>query len=212
MPQTVTRAYGFKPLRYMNGAAWNGACNQYLVPSTDSANLFIGDAVTHGSTAGAAGVTVNGVDCEGMPVVVRAAAADTQLVGVVVGFLSPQATSPLYGAGSTNRIALVCDDPNVIYQIQEDAVGNSIQIAGVGANYDLVAGAGSTTTGVSGMMLDSSDTSGASTAQLRLLRLARSDMGSTPNTVATAATAGNYADWEVMINEHYLRTTSGIAI
>ena len=69
----------------------------------------------------------------------------------------------------------------------------------VGNNADVVVGSGSTTTGSSGMELDSSDVKTA-TAQLRILQLVQRE----DNAV------GDNANWEVMINEHRLTTTTGI--
>jgi hypothetical protein len=58
-----------------------------------------------------AGVVVNGQDVSGMPTVAVAAAGDT-LRGVVVGFLPKQSDlTVLHREASTNRIALVVDDP-----------------------------------------------------------------------------------------------------
>ena len=78
-------AFGFRPLRYRNGAPWNGAVKEYLIPSSDGTAVFVGDMVKLNGDSGAAGLIVNGRNCEGMPMVIRAAAADA-LLGAVVGF------------------------------------------------------------------------------------------------------------------------------
>ena len=135
-----------------------------------------------------------------MPTAIVANAGDTTLLGVVVGFL-PLVTdlTVLHRAASTNRIALVCISPDVIYQIQEDSVGNDVAAGQVGNNFDLAYTAGSTTTGRSALELDSSDAAGTATAQLRLLGLSKK-----PGNVI-----GTNAVWDVLINEHFFKSTTG---
>lgn len=204
MANGTNKPYGLKPLRYLNGSPWNGACNQYYV--ADGTDIFIGDAVVLGGTAAAAGITVNGIDCEGMPTVTPASAGGN-IVGVCVGVLPITSASTLHYA-SGGAIILVADDPNIVFRVQESSVTSSIQIAQIGNNFDLIATAGSTTTGLSAMVLNSEDASGTATAQLRLLRLARADR--TTNPISTTGAAGNYADFEVLINEHTYKSTTGV--
>lgn len=192
--------FGLRPVRYMDGSPYNGKVNYYLMPSGDGTATFVGDLVKLGGTAGAAGVVVSGVEVHGMPTIAQAAAGDTA-VGVVVGFLpDPTALGTRHRAASTNRIAMVVDSPNVIFEIQEDAGGATTALVDVGENADVVVGAGSATTGNSGMQLDSS-THVTTTAQLRILRFVpRGD-----NEPASAN-----AKLEVLINEHAFKTTSGV--
>lgn len=204
MANGTNKPYGLSPIRYLNGSPWNGAVTQYYV--TGGTDIFVGDLVTLGGTAGAAGVTVNGIDCEGMPTVI-ASSAGGNVVGVCVGILPTTGESTLHYA-SGDAIALVVDDPNVVFRIQESSVTTSLQIAQIGNNFDIIATAGSTTTGISKHVLNSEDTSGTGTAQLRVLRLARPDRGTNP--ISTAGAAGNYADFEVIINEHSFKSTTGV--
>jgi hypothetical protein len=123
----------------------------------------------------------------------------------VIGF----ATDPILGFNIDNpalnycpaltaMYALVVDDPNVIFEIQEDSAGGAIAVTAVGNNADVVATVGDTTTGLSKMSLDSSDVVTTS-QQLRILRLV-----DRPDNVL-----GLYAKWLVLINEHIYRTTVG---
>lgn len=196
---TVTR--GARPVRHANGSPYNGAANMYLLPSGDSTATFLGDFVKLGGTTGASGVVVNGIEVHGMPTIAQAAAGDTLLLGVVVGFL-PDVTNlnSRYRLASTNRIALVADAPDLVFEIQEDAGGATTALVDVGENADIVVGSGSTTTGLSGMELDSS-THTSATAQLRILRFVpRPDN----------EPASSKAKLEVMINEHAFKTTTGV--
>jgi len=195
---------GLVPIRYLNGSPWNGAVTTYY--ATGGTDIFVGDALALSGGAGAAGLVINGQDCEGMPAVTPVAAG-ANILGVCVGIVPSVATDALFYA-SGDRLVLVVDDPNVIFRIQEDAVANSVEAAAIGNNFDLVATAGSTTTGVSAMTLDSSDTSGTATAQLRVLRL--SDLGPGKNTIATTSAAGQYATFDVIINEHTFKSTTGV--
>jgi hypothetical protein len=190
---------GARPVRYLDGGPYDGKVNYYLMTGA-TGDTFVGDFVIAGGTAGAAGTVVNGVPCDGMQTVAPATAGATNIVGVVVGFLPDQTNlERKYRATSTNRIALVADHPDLIFEIQEDAVGAATALADVGENADIVVGSGSTTTGLSGMQLDSS-THTAATAQLRILRFVpRPD-----NEVASAN-----AKLEVVINEHAYKTTAG---
>lgn len=195
-------AFGLRPVRHLDGSPWNGKVTQYLVPAADGSAVYVGDLVKKEGTvgSGAAGLVVNGQDCEGMPTVIVAGATDTTLVGVVVGFLPLQTNlETLHRAASTNRIALVVDAPDVVFEIQEDSDGGALAATAVGNNFDTVYTAGSTTTGRSAVELDSSDTSGTSTAQLRLLGLSKKP----GNAIGTNAV------WDVVINEHFFKSTTG---
>jgi len=190
---------GLKPIRQLDGSPFNDQVRMYLVPSTDGTATFIGDAVKLAGSAGAAGTVVAGQDVEGLPTIAQCAAGNTP-VGVVVGFLpDPTNLTLLYRASSTNRIALVADGPDTIFEIQEDSVTSTLAATNVGENFDIVVGSGSTTTGVSAMELDS-NTGSTVTATLRVLRLVKR-----PDNAI-----GTNAKWEVMFNEHAYKGVVGV--
>jgi hypothetical protein len=136
---------------------------------------------------------------DGVPSVEQAAATNTNIAGAVVGFeVDPTNLGLLYRTASTLRYALVADDPFVLFEVQEDSDAAALTVDDVGENCDIIVGSGNTTSGISAMELDSS-THTASTAQIRVIRLVpRED-----NAV------GTNAKWEVLINEHCYKTTSG---
>ena len=152
-------SYGLRPVRYKSGAPYNGACNTYFVPSTDSTALFVGDPVLIAGSADANGVAT-----------VARAAAGARITGIVVGF-QPLTTAGVtelgYRAASTACYVLVADDPDLVFEAREDAVGGALAVADVGLNVDLVAAAGSTVTRKSGYLIDSS-TKATTAAQLRI--------------------------------------------
>jgi hypothetical protein len=158
-------------------------------------------------SSGTAGTIVNGRNVEGMATVTRAAASDA-LLGAVVGFVTSGSDTllPVYRAASTNRIALVVDDPDVVYLVQEDSAGNNIDADMVGLATDIVATTGSTTTGRSAEEIDSSDTATAA-GQVRILNLARvQDQTSTSG----ENQFGTNAKFEVIINEHQFRVATDV--
>jgi len=188
---------GFVPVRHLNGSAWNGLTKEFLIPSSDATAVFVGDLVKHAGGAGAAGTIVNGQDCEGMPTAALATAGTTgqDLLGAVVGFLpDPTALQTKHRAASTNRIALVCIDPTVVYEVQEDAVGSNLAAADIGLNIPYTTTAGSSTTGVSAMEIDSSAKATTSTLPVKILGLVKR-----PD-VAFGLASTDHAKFEVMLN------------
>lgn len=150
----VDRVNGFRPVGHTNGSNYNGQVNKYFIPSTDSTAVFMGDLV---KLAGSA-------DADGVATVAQAAAGDTP-VGVVMFFEpDPDNLSTNYRVASTNRYVYVADSPDLICEVQEDAVGGALAVTAVGLNASVIVGSGSTTTGQSGMELDSS--TAATTATL----------------------------------------------
>lgn len=170
---------------------------RYFVPASDATAIFVGDAVKSAGSADAS---------TGLPTVAQAAAGDT-IRGVVVGVdqvdgvaIASTVLSRVHRPASTAMYLIVCDDPNAIFEVQEDAVGGTIALVDAGENADIVVGSGNATTGLSGMQLDSS-THTTGSAQLRILGwVQRPD-----NEVAVAN-----AKLLVTINEHELKGTAGV--
>lgn len=188
----VTNGGGFKPVRHLNGMPWNGKARMYY--TSDANALFMGDAVTSTGTADATGKYAS---------VTQAAAGDA-IRGVVVGFSDQPYvsvdTSNLYRnykAATDDLYVLVVDDPDVIFEIEED--GGTLAITDVGLNSEVVVGSGDTANGKSAMMLDSTVTAAGATAQLRILGVSNKEDNA----------LGAYCKWDVLINEHELKSTTG---
>ena len=186
--------FGFKPIKHLNGCCWNGQVNVYYIPSTDNTAVFIGDAV---KSAGSA-------DATGKYPTVTQATAGAAVRGVVVGFgdnpfvmTHPDTPNRAYRPAATAMYAFVVDDPQVIFEVQEDSTGNTITADMVGLSTNFVVGSGSTSTGKSTMELDSSDTATDGAGNCRILRLANRDDND----------LGDYAKWEVLFGEHELGLT-----
>ena len=170
---SVSRINGFRPVKSITGAPYNGQANLYFVPSSDSTVIMVGDAVKLAGDARAA---------TGAPTVTRAGATDIA-VGIVVGIVFTgvgdvtnvppvnNLNTPVYRAASTDRYLLVCDDPNVVYETEYagTSVAAATITANVGLNGQFVTTAGNTTTGASGMQLDSSGLATTATLPLKIV-------------------------------------------
>ena len=203
----VDRPNGLRPVKHLSGAPWNGRTTPYLV--TDTAAMYTGDVVIHGGTAGAAGAYVYGQSVEGMPTCTRATQGDgTEIpAGVVVGFLPLQPLQDVNykAADGTDRIALVCDDPDVIFEAQEDAATDPLDAVDVGLNINFSVTAGSTITGQSGMELDSDTHSTTNTLPLRLIGLSKR----VDNAINTLGAADDEGKWLVTFNVHKAKAIAG---
>lgn len=166
----VSKVNGFRPVKHLNGSPYNGQTNIYFAAGT----MYVGDLVKLSGTADASGTAPS--------VVVSTAAGDTATgdasVGVVVGKVVTK-LDPVTGKMTNGSIALdtpqtiaandyvlVADSPDLIFEIQEDGVGGAMAITDVGNNVNFIDGGGSSTTGASGMQVDTSTK--ATTANLVL--------------------------------------------
>ncbi len=164
--------FGLRPVRYRDGSPYNGAVNPYYIASNYATALFVGDPVVkvaNGSNAAAVGDFPIGT----LPEINKATAGDgNAITGVIVGFAPlPTNLGLTYNTASTERVAYVCDDPNVMFEIQADG---AIAAAQVGLNANLIyTHSGSTITGRSGAELDTtSDVPDADASnQLTILRV-----------------------------------------
>lgn len=186
---------GFEPVEKFDGTPYNGKVHAYLLPASDATATFIGDLVK--ITGGAAVVTLTDSAFRGqaLPKVAQAAASATTAVGVVVGFeVNKDNLNNLYRAASTQRVVYVCDDPNMVLSAQEDGDTTPIAIANATKNIDIVVGSGDTTTGLSGMQLDSSTVATTDTLPVKLLRMIPVVNNDVSGGVA-------YTKWYCMLNQ-----------
>lgn len=194
--------FGLRPIRHRNGAPYNGAVRPYLLPATDANDMFAGDPVNLAGNSNSAPVSVPGAGDfppGTLPTIVRATAGSTNyLIGSIVEFAADADDLKLnYRKASTERVAWVADDPDLIFEIQEDG---ALAGSSVGQNVNLVAGAGSTVSGYSGWQIQSSSAGVGATIQLRLERLV--------NRVDNAL--GTNGKWLVAINLHSARRADGV--
>lgn len=155
-------AFGLKPVRMADNTPFTGGGDMFYVPSTDGTALYIGDAVKLAGSADGAGVAS----------VTRAAAGDT-ISGVVVGFADAASLVAGYRAASATSYVLCVHGQDILFEIQEDAVGGALAAADVGLNADIVVAAGSSYSKRSGTMLDTSTKAATVTLALRIAGLAQ---------------------------------------
>ncbi len=157
-----TDAFGLRPTRYKNGTPWNGAANPYYANATPAVAMFLGDPVVVVGDSNDSEVEAVGAGsfASGMlsEIEVATLADGNKVTGVVVAIYPVTNASLPYKLASTEAIIMVADDPNIIFQVRDN--GNTLLTNDtVGLNGILIATAGgSTSTGRSGMELDTSAT------------------------------------------------------
>lgn len=190
------RPMGLAPVKYLNGAPWNGRGTVYCIPETDDTNAYaIGDPL----------VLAGGADANGVATVTLATAGTgNQVLGPMVSGAGALSYGSSYGVPqdspivipatkSRNYYILVCDDPNVIFEIQEVTGGTPLAATEVGLNANLISG---TNNGyISGWEVNNSGETTTATLQLKLLGLAQKADNA----------FGEHAKWWVLINNHCYR-------
>jgi hypothetical protein len=189
----VDSPFGLRPVGYRSGAPYNGAARPYYVKGDYATALFIGDPVVKNGTSNTAAVEVPGGGTFGigtLPEVERTAVGDVdgntkRITGVIVGFSPlPSNLEAKHNPASTERVAYVADDPDLEFEIQADG---AIPAASIGLNAVLIAThSGSTTSGLSGMELDTTSDVPAADASNQLLILRAVNRADNDTTIAHA--------------------------
>lgn|SRR6185295_2816547 len=178
-------ANGLVPIGTIQGNPYNGAFHVYSVPASDGTLIGIGDLVKINGTGQTIGDAV-------YQDVIRAAQGDV-FCGVVTSVLPATRDSTIYREASTQRLVCVADDPDLLFEIQEVSGGTQIAVNDIGLNANILVANASTTTGLSGTMLDNA-TPPATTNTFDLKIFGFSNK---PNNAV-----GANAKWIVRINRH----------
>lgn len=189
---------GLEPVRMLDGSAWTGALNSYQIATTYATALYTGDPVTIGTSG-----------------FLEVGAAGSAIVGVFMGVKWTDSTgrvrfekfwpgNPGVLTGSTVE-ALVIDDPNVVFTIQETSgtgtAGTPLALADRGLNANFLYTAGTAATGLSRVSLNNASEADTSSLNLKILQL-----DPTPGNAV-----GAFANWLVVINNHlYKAGVTGI--
>lgn len=207
----VNKPMGLTPVSYLNGSDWDGRGNIYSILAADTNAFFVGDPVIPSSSGG---------DANGIPAVTIGTPGTGPWLGVILAIGTSPGTTVLRGGGpyidpnnlgnvnrssgakAVNFYALVSDDPDIIYEVQEDSVGGAIAVGSIHNNCNLIAGVPGTGVVVSGWMLDSSTAATTNTLDMRILRV----VPRVDNAV------GALAKWHVMFNTHFNRVGTPTAI
>jgi hypothetical protein len=184
----VNKARGLWPVTSPQGSV---QARLYEIAASYATNLFKGDPVVRAST--------------GYITVASAGAGAATVLGAILAVYDHTMKPIDYWVASTSTkgYALVADDPDQEFIIQEDSDGGALALADRGQNANLVAGTGDSTYGtfLSGWLIDSSTKNTTATLDLKLidkLNVQGNDFG-------------NYCDWVVKINAHQnASATAGI--
>jgi hypothetical protein len=202
----ISQPRGFLPVRYLNGAAWNGGTNLYHIPSTDTNQYNPGDAVKTAAT---------GADANGIPDVAKITNGTDTVRGVVVGCLTANPNTPsLVGTNldltvqnipatkTRDYYVLVVDDPQVVFQIQDDGITTAnLVAASVGLNASFTVTNPTSPQQNSATVLLSSSFATTQGLNCKILGLAQ-----LPNN-----SFGAKAQWLIKFNQHELMgNTAGI--
>lgn len=165
---------GFWPVRYLNGSCWNGAAQVYAV-ATDVGTINIGDFVSMDGGALSYGDS-------SYKTVVRAAATNTSVLGVLVGYevsapglsngRTPNLDNPITVA-ATGKVQLVrvVDDMSVLFEGQTSST-TTFAVTALGLNCGLTLGTADATNGISTMEIDSTTFATNTTLPIRLVDVA----------------------------------------
>lgn len=143
----TSKINGFKPVKHLNGSAYNGQANLYEVPSTEAVPVFIGDLVKLSDQAATSFYPA-------VEAVVGASAqiAAGPILGAVVGIVNVKTDptsgimstgsisldTPVYRPASTKQYVLVADSDDIIYEAEADA---SVAATSIGLNVGVGASA-----------------------------------------------------------------------
>ncbi len=198
MPNANT-PFGLSPVRHVSGAPYNGQCNLYCILAANTNGFAIGDPVISGGSANALG-TIPNIDIAGVTGAIRGVIvglSDTYPGNAKIG--NPNSIVRPAAAQSGDWYALVCDDPDVLYEIQEIGTGTPLTVAAIGLNANLESG---TNNGyVSGWMLGNDDEATTATLQVRIVSIVNR-----PDNAL-----GQYCKYLVKINVAELGTGTGAA-
>jgi len=143
----TSRVNGFKPVKHITGAPYNGQANIYEVPAGEAVPVFVGDFVKLSDSAATSYY----------PAVESVVGASAQIsagpiLGSVVGIInskfdpiagtmsggSVSLDTPVYRPASTKQFVLVADATDLIYESEADA---SVAVASIGLNVGVGAAA-----------------------------------------------------------------------
>jgi hypothetical protein len=187
----INGPFGLRPYSHRSGAPYNGAIRVYYVPASNATALYIGDPVVN---------VTNSSDGNGIQTVQIATAGDSnQILGSFQGITNnagqtvitlQQTQTPFLAAGQAAYV-MVCDDPDLLYAIQEDGAAGAAMVSGAsGRNANLLAGTGSAYSSNSGWTMQTSSLATTAAHQLRIIQLLQE-----PDNAV-----GQYARWLVKIN------------
>lgn len=194
---------GFRPVKHLNGAPYNGQVNRYMISASDSQATNVGDLVQLSDNDALTDAQGFGV----YPAVERIGSGTAvPIVGAIVGFEPDYSNlnAGNYRAASTRRVVLVADSPDLLFAAPQDGVGGVVAAASVGLNVSINLGTAATTAPwASGMSVDSSTVATTATIPLQI-------MGVTASPDSDVTSTSRPAEMLVRINTHAFKA-AGLA-
>ena len=211
----TNRVSGLTPVGYLGGADWSGKGGMYYIDSNDGNAYWPGDPVA----------LADGLDAESGLQTITLATAGSYMVGAIIAigasintttsarggpYIDPTNLTLLNAPATKlkNYFALVADDPNTIFQIQEGGTGTLLTKTATSRNANFAYAAPAAGVAVSGVFLDNGTAPangiGGAAYNLRIMGLAQIQDGGAYNTY------GLYAKWNVIINYHQYRTLGAL--
>jgi hypothetical protein len=186
---TVSAPYGLKPINLIGGQVFAGSTRLMEIASGYNTNIFYGDFVKRvigGTIQKDTGTTAN-TPC-GVFLGVSFTNASTGQVQQQQFYPASQAI-----ATGTKIFAVVCDDPDTLFQVAVCSAGTTmatVTLAAVGTNMSILATAGSTATGNSSYSVLSTSPALTATFPVRVIDIVRD----------TATSGTTYSEVIVKIN------------
>lgn len=185
---------GFRPVGTLSGSPWQDSVRAFTLDAGHSA-MYVGDLVK---------MTTDGY-------LDTFAASNINLMGAVVGVqvnrgLNAATEHPGYMPANIAGVVYVATAPDIIWEAQEDGDTTPLVLADVGQNVEIIDSGGSTTTGLSGMQIDSSTKNTTNTLPFRLIGL----IDRSNNQLASVDSTKANARWNVVAINHTYRTILGL--
>lgn len=158
----VSRVNGLRQVKSVTGPT-QGNLETFAVLASDATALYVGDVVKSSGTA----------DADGVQAITRYATNADLPVGVVAGFIPDynNLNAPgAFRAASTARKAMVVIDPSAMFEVQATA---ATALADIGLNVGVTFTAGSSVTGLSGMVADMATKSTSAALPLKIVGVAQ---------------------------------------
>lgn len=190
---TTATPYGLRPVNILGSSPMSHGIRQYKIASGYATAIYKGDLVK---------LVIGGT------IEKDTGTTSATPVGVFLGVeYTDPSTKQLWhrqhwtaSTVASDAMAYVCDDPDMLFEIQaDDTLGQNA----IGANFAIVQGTGSATTGLSGVKLDASTGAATNTLPLRCVDYVRRP---------GSALGDTYTDVIVRINTHFNRAILGIAL
>jgi hypothetical protein len=197
---------GLSPIGSVGSSPFNLQVNLYSIANDASNTYAIGDVVK----------TSGGTDAQGVPNVTKAASGNTPL-GIIIGFRVADPGVSLVGANlnlnniflpksAGQRYVYVCDDPDIIFEVQADSSATAYVIGATGTgtlhqNANLTITADDTTnlasSPVSSIVVTGASVATTNTLVVRLLGSIQREDNPVSSTTALNAYVRLKAKWNV---------------